>query len=146
MQVDRSIFKAYDIRGIVGSTLTEPVARAVDRALGTLAVRQGIKELCVGCDGRLSGPALAAALIEGIASTGTDVKDIGMTPTPVLYFATTHFKNGSGVAVTGSHNPPEYNGLKMMLGGMTLFGSGFGNYSQGIRVRMRYSPMEKGNE
>ena len=87
-----------------------------------------------------------AALIEGIASTGTDVKDIGMTPTPVLYFATTHFKNGSGVAVTGSHNPPEYNGLKMMLGGMTLFGSGFGNYSQGIRVRMRYSPKEKGNE
>lgn len=134
MQVDRSIFKAYDIRGIVGSTLTEPVARAVGRALGTLAVRQGIKELCVGRDGRLSGPALAAALIEGIASTGTDVKDIGMTPTPVLYFATTHFKNGSGVAVTGSHNPPEYNGLKMMLGGMTLFGDGIAHLADMIEA------------
>ncbi len=134
MQVDRSIFKAYDIRGIVGKTLTEDVARAVGRALGTLARRKNITELCVGRDGRLSGPALAAALMEGIASSGINVKNIGMTPTPVLYFATTYFQNGSGVAVTGSHNPPEYNGLKMMLGGMTLFGEGIAHLADMIEA------------
>ena len=78
--------------------------------------------MCVGRDGRLSGPALSEALIAGIVSAGVNVKDIGMVPTPVLYFATKYFDNGSGVAVTGSHNPSEYNGLKMMLGGLTLFG------------------------
>ena len=124
MKADRSIFKAYDIRGIVGKTLTVDVARAVGQALGTLAVRAGISEFCVGRDGRLSGPELAAALIEGIAAAGVNVIDIGMTPTPVLYFATTYFKNGTGVAVTGSHNPADYNGFKMMLGGLTLFGEG----------------------
>ena len=122
MQLDRSIFKAYDIRGIVGKSLTEDVVRAVGEVLGTRAVLKGIDTLCVGRDGRLSGPSLAAALIEGIVSTGVNVKDIGMQPTPVLYFATHYFGCGSGVAVTGSHNPSEYNGLKMMLGGLTLFG------------------------
>lgn len=134
MQVDRSIFKAYDIRGIVGKTLTEEAARAVGRALGTLAVREGVREMCVGRDGRLSGPALAAALIEGIAGTGVNVRNIGMTPTPVLYFATTYFQNGSGVAVTGSHNPPEYNGLKMMLAGRTLFGEGIARLADMIEA------------
>lgn len=123
MQLDRSIFKAYDIRGIVGKSLTQDVVRAVGQVLGTRAARQGIRTLCVGRDGRLSGPSLAAALIEGIVWAGVDVKDIGMQPTPVLYFATHHFGCGAGVAVTGSHNPSEYNGLKMMLGGLTLFGS-----------------------
>lgn len=123
MQLDRSIFKAYDIRGIVGKTLTEEVARAVGAVLGTWAVRRGIASVCVGRDGRLSGPALSAALIEGIASAGANVIDIGMVPTPVLYFATKYFDNGTGVAVTGSHNPAEYNGLKMMMGGTTLFGA-----------------------
>ena len=124
MKADRSIFKAYDIRGIVGKTLTADVARAVGQALGTLAVRAGISEFCVGRDGRLSGPELAGALIEGLAAAGVNVINIGMAPTPVLYFATTYFKNGSGVAVTGSHNPADYNGFKMMLGGLTLFGEG----------------------
>ncbi len=121
MAVDPSIFKAYDIRGIVDKTLTEDVVRQVGRVLGSMAVEAGIQEFCVGRDGRLSGPRLSAALIEGIASTGTDVIDIGMVPTPVLYFATVYFNNGTGVAVTGSHNPADYNGLKMMLGGITLF-------------------------
>lgn len=122
MQLDRSIFKAYDIRGIVGKTLTEDVVRSVGEVLGTWAARKGIKTMCVGRDGRLSGPSLSAALMQGIVSAGVNVKDIGMQPTPVLYFATHHFGCGSGVAVTGSHNPSEYNGLKMMLGGLTLFG------------------------
>lgn len=134
MQVDRSIFKAYDIRGIVGETLTEEVARAVGQVLGTRARRQGIDSLCVGRDGRLSGPSLAAALMQGIASTGVDVKNIGMVPTPVLYFATKYFDNGSGVAVTGSHNPAEYNGLKMMLGGLTLFGEGITSIADAIEA------------
>ena len=132
MKADRSIFKAYDIRGIVGKTLTVDVARAVGQALGTLAVRAGISEFCVGRDGRLSGPELAAALIEGIAAAGVNVIDIGMTPTPVLYFATTYFKNGTGVAVTGSHNPADYNGFKMMLGGLTLFGGGIAHLADMI--------------
>mgnify|MGYP002770508374 CR=1 FL=1 len=134
MQLDRSIFKAYDIRGIVGETLTEDVARAVGEVLGTWAAEKGIASMCVGRDGRLSGPALSQALIEGIVSAGVDVKDIGMVPTPVLYFATKYFDNGSGVAVTGSHNPSEYNGLKMMLGGLTLFGETIAGIADAIET------------
>lgn len=122
MTADLSIFKAYDIRGIVGKTLTEDVVRDIGRVLGTMAREKQVESICVGRDGRLSGPALSQALMQGIASAGVDVLDIGMVPTPVLYFATKHFGNGSGVAVTGSHNPPDYNGLKMMLAGLTLFG------------------------
>lgn len=123
MHVDATIFKAYDIRGIVGQTLTETTARAVGRVLGSMALEAGVETFCVGRDGRLSGPSLAAALKEGVASTGLHVVDIGAVPTPVLYFATHHLKCGTGVAVTGSHNPPEWNGLKMMVAGVTLSGS-----------------------
>lgn len=120
MQADASIFKAYDIRGIVDDTLTESVVKAVGRVLGTMALERGVERFCIGRDGRLTGPRLAAALIEGVASTGIRVIDIGAVPTPVLYFATKHFGCGTGVAVTGSHNPPEYNGLKMMVADITL--------------------------
>ncbi len=120
MQADASIFKAYDIRGIVDDTLTESVVKAVGRVLGTMALERGVERFCIGRDGRLTGPRLAAALIEGVASTGIRVIDIGAVPTPVLYFATKYFGCGTGVAVTGSHNPPEYNGLKMMVAGITL--------------------------
>ena len=122
MTADLSIFKAYDIRGIVGKTLTEDVVRDIGRVLGTMGKEKGVPSICVGRDGRLSGPSLSKALMEGITSVGMPVMDIGMVPTPVLYFATKHFGNGSGDAVTGSHNPPDYNGLKMMLAGLTLFG------------------------
>ena len=121
MAVDASIFKAYDIRGIVDKTLTEDAVRLIGRVLGSMAKEAGRDTFCVGRDGRLSGERLANALIEGVVSTGTNVVDIGMVPTPVLYFATVHYGCGTGVAVTGSHNPPEYNGLKMMVGGITLF-------------------------
>lgn len=124
MQIDSSIFKAYDIRGVVDKTLTLEAARAVGQALGSLAREKNISTLCVGRDGRLSGPKLSEALIEGITDMGVNVKSIGMTPTPVLYFATFLTETGSGVAVTGSHNPPEYNGLKMMMGKDTLYGDG----------------------
>ena len=127
--ISPSIFKAYDIRGIVDGdpakvTLTDAVARGVGAALALQAKAKGIPAIVVGRDGRLSGPRLIAALTQGINSAGVEAIDIGMVPTPVVYFATVLTNTGSGVAVTGSHNPPEYNGLKMMLGGGTLYGDG----------------------
>jgi phosphomannomutase / phosphoglucomutase len=115
-----SIFKAYDIRGIVDGdaskvTLTDDAVRSIGAALGARAREAGIAAIVVGRDGRLSGPRLVAALTDGITSAGVDAIDVGMVPTPVVYFATVLTGTGSGVAVTGSHNPPEYNGLKMML-------------------------------
>ena len=116
------IFKAYDIRGIVGKTLTEEAVRAIGQALGSEARQRRQTAIAVGRDGRLSGPALAAALAEGINAAGVDVVDIGCVPTPVTYFAAHELGIGSCVSVTGSHNPPDYNGLKMVLGGQTLHG------------------------
>ena len=120
--VDASLFKAYDIRGIVDRTLTTEAVREIGAALGTQALALGQREIVVGRDGRLSGPQLRDALVEGIRSTGIGVIDIGMVATPVLYLSTHLLGTGSGVEITGSHNPPEYNGLKMVLGGATLHG------------------------
>ena len=116
------IFKAYDIRGIVRSTLTPEVVRQIGLALGSEAAARGIGAIAVGRDGRLSGPELAGALASGITHAGVDVIDIGRVPTPMTYFAAHELGTDSCVSVTGSHNPPEYNGLKMVLGGQTLFG------------------------
>jgi phosphomannomutase/phosphoglucomutase len=116
------IFRTYDIRGVVGRTLTPEVARAVGRALGSMARERKAATFAVGRDGRLSGPDLANALMEGMAAAGADVIDIGMAPTPVTYFAAFHLDCGSCVSVTGSHNPPDYNGLKIVIGGDTLYG------------------------
>jgi phosphomannomutase/phosphoglucomutase len=118
--VDPSIFRAYDIRGVVGDTLTTGVARMIGRAIGSEARDRGLTEIVVGRDGRLSGPDLVFALINGLRSTGIDVIDIGAAPTPVTYFACYHLRTGSGISVTGSHNPPDYNGFKIVLGGETL--------------------------
>ena len=126
------IFRAYDIRGVVDKTLTIEAAREVGRALGSLARENGGRAIAVGRDGRLSGPRLAAALGDGIVSAGTDVIDIGMVPTPVTYFAAHQLGCGSCVSVTGSHNPPEYNGLKMVIAGQTLAGDAI----QGLRHRI----------
>ena len=116
------IFKAYDIRGIVDKTLTEDTVRLVGRALGSYARERGRASFAVGRDGRLSGPRLSAALIEGLRSAGADVVDIGVGATPIAYFAANQLGCGSAVAVTGSHNPPDYNGLKMVVEGVTLSG------------------------
>jgi phosphomannomutase/phosphoglucomutase len=120
--VDASLFKAYDIRGVVDRTLTTEAVRRIGAALGAEALVLGRQEIVVGRDGRLSGPKLRDALIEGIRSTGTGVIDVGMVATPMLYLSTHLLGTGSGVEITGSHNPPEYNGLKMVLGGSTLYG------------------------
>jgi phosphomannomutase / phosphoglucomutase len=114
------IFKAYDIRGIVNQSLTTGVVRQVGQALGSLAAEKGQTAIAVGRDGRLSGPALADALMEGICSTGIGAIDVGCVPTPVTYFAAFELGCNSCVSVTGSHNPPDYNGLKMVIGGETL--------------------------
>ncbi|PPK73695.1 phosphomannomutase/phosphoglucomutase [Methylobacter tundripaludum] len=115
-----TIFRAYDIRGIVGKTLTKEVVYDIGRALGTQAKTQGVKTVVVGRDGRTSSPVLAEALAKGIIATGLNVLDIGMAPTPVLYFVAKHTEGRSGVMITGSHNPADYNGLKMVINGETL--------------------------
>jgi len=121
MQVTASIFKAYDIRGTFPRTLTEELAEGLGRAFGTLANKEGCHTVAVGRDGRLSGPALSAALIRGLISVGIEVKDVGFTTTPQLYFAA-HTLCNSGIQVTGSHNPKDDNGFKMVLGGRAIYG------------------------
>lgn len=121
MQLSPSIFKAYDIRGVVPSTLTEEVAQALGRAFGTLALREGEATVAVGRDGRLSGPSLSAALVRGLTAAGVDVIDIGPATTPMLYFAANTLCS-SGIQVTGSHNPKDYNGFKMVMGGRAIHG------------------------
>ncbi|WP_239309084.1 phosphomannomutase/phosphoglucomutase [Rhodanobacter sp. FDAARGOS 1247] len=118
--VDPAIFRAYDIRGVVGKTLNADVARLLGQSIGTLMDEKGLREIVVGRDGRLSGPQLAAALADGLRDAGIDVIDIGAVPTPVVYYAAYRFNTGCGVAVTGSHNPPDYNGFKIVVGGETL--------------------------
>ncbi len=122
LEIPASIFKAYDIRGIVGQTLTPEIVYEIGRAIGSEAIDRGQTRIAVSRDGRLSGPALIEALSDGLRATGMDVIDIGRVPTPVLYFATHLLKTGSGIALTGSHNPPDYNGLKIVLGNETLSG------------------------
>ena len=134
------IFKAYDIRGIVGKTLTPDIVERVGQALGSEALANKQKRFVIGRDGRLSGPELSAALARGIARSGCDVVDIGMVPTPVVYFAIQHLGAGSGVAVTGSHNPPDYNGLKMVIGGVTLSGE----LIQKLRTRILNNDLASG--
>ncbi|WP_290798743.1 phosphomannomutase/phosphoglucomutase [Halomonas sp.] len=121
--VPASIFRAYDIRGIVDDTLTESTVELIGRAIGSEAAARGESTVVVARDGRLSGPRLRDALVRGLTAAGRDVIDVGMVPTPVLYFAT-HALDGtaSGVMVTGSHNPPDYNGFKIVLSGETLSG------------------------
>ena len=122
MTLPAEIFRTYDIRGIVGRTLTPAIVRDIGRALGTLAREKGASTFAVGRDGRLSGSELAAALADGLNAAGADVIDVGMVPTPVAYFAAQHLGCGSCVMVTGSHNPPDYNGLKMVVASGTLSG------------------------
>ena len=132
MQVNPSIFKAYDIRGVVPSTLTEEVAYHLGHAFGTHAASHGETVVAVGRDGRLSGPALSQALIRGLVDVGVQVIDIGAVTTPMLYFAASTLC-ASGIQVTGSHNPKDYNGFKMVLGGRAIYGDEI----QSLRIIMQ---------
>ena len=136
----KEIFKAYDIRGIVGKTLTPDIVESIGHALGSEALDRAQKTICIGYDGRLSGPELAAALSRGIRKAGIDVIHLGLVATPVVYFAAYHLKTSCGVMVTGSHNPPDYNGLKMVLGGDTLSGEAI----QGLRQRIENNDLASG--
>lgn len=131
MQINAGIFKAYDIRGVVPSTVTEALALGLGRAFGSMAMAQGQTTVAVGRDGRLSGPLLSAALIRGLMEAGVQVIDVGMVTTPMLYFAATTLC-ASGIQVTGSHNPRDYNGFKMVLGGKAIYGDEI----QGLRRMM----------
>jgi phosphomannomutase/phosphoglucomutase len=134
------IFKAYDIRGIVGMTLDRESVFSIGRAIGSEAKERNQRTIAVGRDGRLSGPELAAALMDGINASGIDVIDLGMVPTPVCYFAAYHLNTASAVAVTGSHNPPDYNGFKIMLGWDTLHGAAI----QALRSRIVEQQLTEG--
>ena len=140
--VPKEIFKAYDIRGIVDKTLTPEIVEAIGHALGSEAVARAQKTICVGYDGRLSGPTLASALSRGIRKAGIDVINLGLVATPVVYFAAFHLKTDCGVMVTGSHNPPDYNGLKMVLNGETLSGDAI----QGLRQRIETNDLVTSDE
>jgi phosphomannomutase len=131
MQADPSIFKAYDIRGIVPATVTPAVAEGIGRAFGSIALAQGERTVAVGRDGRLSGPSLGAALARGLMAAGIDVIDVGRVTTPMLYFAAATLAS-SGIQVTGSHNPRDYNGFKMVLAGRAIYGQDI----QAIRAMM----------
>jgi len=120
--LDPSIFRAYDIRGVVGTTLDAGVAELIGQAVGSLMREQDLADIVVGRDGRLSGPDLVAGLIAGLRKAGRNVIDIGMAPTPLTYFGAYHLRTGCCISVTGSHNPPDYNGFKIVVGGETLSG------------------------
>jgi len=135
-----SIFRAYDIRGVVDETLDADSVYLIGRAIGSAAQEQGQQTVIIGRDGRLSSQALSEALARGLMESGRDVVDLGQVPTPVLYFATHFLGSDSGVIVTGSHNPPEYNGLKIVIGGEALSGQRI----QGLRQRIESGDLLQG--
>ncbi|MCE2985411.1 MAG: phosphomannomutase/phosphoglucomutase [Burkholderiales bacterium] len=135
-----SIFKAYDIRGVVDKTLTLDAVRQIGQAIATLARERGDRQAVVGRDGRLSGPGLLAALAQGLQAGGLDVIDLGEVTTPMVYFAVHELQTGTGVMVTGSHNPPEYNGLKMVVGNEAIYGATI----QALRQRIESGALAQG--
>ncbi|TCS36852.1 phosphomannomutase/phosphoglucomutase [Paucimonas lemoignei] len=122
VNLSQSIFKAYDIRGVIGKTLDAGIARKIGQAFGSAVRAKGESTVVIGRDGRLSGPELASALAEGLQSTGINVIDLGVVATPLVYFGTQVLDARSGIMVTGSHNPPDYNGFKMVLAGDAIYG------------------------
>lgn len=137
----KEIFKAYDIRGIVGKTLTPEIVEAIGHAIGSEAQARGQHTIAIGRDGRLSGPELIAALARGILKSGINVIDVGCVPTPMVYFAAYQLQTNCAVMLTGSHNPPDYNGLKMVLADETLSGETI----QGLRLRIEQNNLMHGN-
>jgi len=140
-KLPHEIFKAYDIRGIVGKTLTAEITKALGHAIGSEARARGLTSIAIGRDGRLSGSELTQALAKGLRISGINVIDVGMVATPMLYLAAHELCNYSGVMVTGSHNPPDYNGLKIVLDGETLAAESI----QDLRVRLENNDLVNGN-
>jgi len=117
---EKNIFKAYDIRGVVGKTLNDSSVIKIGKSIGSEALEQNQKDICVGYDGRLSSPHMFNLLSKGLLSSGINVVNIGLVTTPMLYFSTHHLNTQSGIMITGSHNPPEYNGFKIVINSKTL--------------------------
>ncbi|MGE5758519.1 MAG: phosphomannomutase/phosphoglucomutase, partial [Sideroxydans sp.] len=138
--IPKGIFKAYDIRGIVGKTLTGDIVEAIGHAIGSEAVARKQHSIAIGRDGRLSGPEFAQALARGIRKSGINVIDVGRVATPMAYFAAFQLKTDCAVMITGSHNPPDYNGLKMVLAGETLSGETI----QKLRQRIEQNDLTHG--
>ena len=139
--VPKDIFKAYDIRGIVGKSLTDEIVETIGHAIGSEAVARKQHSIAIGRDGRLSGPGFAKALARGIRKSGINVIDVGMVATPMTYFAAFQLRTDCAVMITGSHNPPDYNGLKMVLAGETLSGETI----QKLRLRIEQNDLAHGN-
>jgi len=135
VELTPEIFRAYDIRGVIDKTLDSGIAKSVGQVVGTLALEKNAGPVVVARDGRLSGPYLMEGMMEGIVSTGCDVLDIGAVPTGVLYYAAHEMAAGSGVMITGSHNPPDYNGFKIMIAGDTLYGEAISAFYDRIKIR-----------
>jgi phosphomannomutase/phosphoglucomutase len=140
-KLPKEIFKAYDIRGIVGKTLTPEIVELIGQAIGSEAAARQQRKICIGYDGRLSSPELAAALSRGIRAAGLDVINLGCVATPIVYFAAYQLGTHSGVMITGSHNPPEYNGLKMVIANETLSNETI----QGLRLRIEQGDLREGS-
>ncbi|KQQ87478.1 phosphomannomutase/phosphoglucomutase [Massilia sp. Leaf139] len=144
--LSKTIFKAYDIRGVIDSTLDAGVARSIGQAFGQAALAKGERKVVIGRDGRLSGPSLSAALAEGLQAAGVDVIDLGMVATPMVYFATNVLEGTrSGIMVTGSHNPPDYNGFKMVLAGEAIYGDAITGLYESIQAHDGSSAAEQGS-
>lgn len=144
VMIDRGIFRAYDIRGVVGQSLDAGIAELIGHAVGSLMHEQGLREIVIGRDGRLSGPTLVEGLITGLMRAGCDVIDVGMVPTPVIYFGAYHLRTGCCISVTGSHNPPDYNGFKIVVGGETLSGDAIVDLHTRIAEDRLYTAGERG--
>jgi phosphomannomutase/phosphoglucomutase len=143
VSLSKTIFKAYDIRGILDKTLDAGIARKIGQAFGAAALAKGERTVVIGRDGRLSGPALSQALATGLQEAGVDVIDLGMVATPMVYFGTNVLDARSGIMVTGSHNPPDYNGFKMVLAGEAIYGDAILGLHQFIE-RGDFVPAAKG--
>jgi phosphomannomutase/phosphoglucomutase len=142
--LSKTIFKAYDIRGVIDSTLDAGIARNIGQAFGKAALAKGEGKVAIGRDGRLSGPELAAALAEGLRDAGVDVIDLGLVATPMLYYATNVLDTRSGIMVTGSHNPPDYNGFKMVLAGEAIHGAAIEGLYHAIAAHDGSTAAERG--
>ncbi|WP_460762919.1 phosphomannomutase/phosphoglucomutase [Lysobacter fragariae] len=143
--IDKGIFRAYDVRGVVGKSLDVGIAELLGQSIGSVMQQQGLLDIVVGRDGRLSGPELTEGLINGLRKAGRNVIDIGMAPTPVVYFGAYHLRAGSCVSVTGSHNPPDYNGFKIVVGGETLSGDAITDLYERIAEDRLYKADASGN-
>ncbi len=147
VDLDPGIFRAYDIRGVIGQSLDPAVAELIGHAIGSLMHDANLKDIVVGRDGRLSGPDMVGGLVAGLRQAGRNVIDIGLAPTPLVYFGAFHLQTGSCVSVTGSHNPPDYNGFKVVVGGETLSGDAITDlYARIAEDRLYTAPVEGGLE